>query len=132
MIQVSPKSGKWDPDSIDKFTNITENKEFDATFITKQPPCNVSLKQNGVDIAADMINKGIGVAPGAVPSSSPTKEYKDTQLKPGAVENVYVAHVDDLDNIYCQLARCEDDLNNCECYHICLHYTVYQVFQKKV
>ena len=116
-------SDKWDPDSIDKFTNMIENKEFDAIFVTKQSPYNVSLKQNGVDVAADMLNRGIGVAAGTVSSNNQTKGYKETQLKRGAVENVYVAHVDDLDNIYCQLARYEDDLNNCEYFCICFHDT---------
>ena len=36
--------------------------------------------------------------------------FSDVKLKSGDEETVYVSHIDDLSNIYCQLTRQEDDL----------------------
>ena len=42
------------------------------------------------------------------------KSFVEIKLKPQTEETVYVSHIDDMDNIYCQLTKHEDSLYKCE------------------
>lgn len=45
------------------------------------------------------------------------KKFVDVKLKANDVETAYIAHVDDVENIYCQLTKQEDTLYECKSHH---------------
>ena len=110
VLQISSTSGNWEKSSVDRFKSLLDYKVLSAKFHTKQPPYQVSLFEDGKSLAETALGQGIGIA---AASSNQNRGYNNRKLDVGTVENVYVAHIDDMRNIYCQLTRTENALYAC-------------------
>lgn len=104
-------SSSWRDAEIEKFEEMVLEKTLLARFSTKQPPFKVSLLEDGIDVAATLIKNGLALRNGSKTASTNNAAYLNCNLKVGDVEQVYVSHVNNLSNFFCQLKRQEHQLD---------------------
>eukprot|EP00794_Sanderia_malayensis_P004854 gene4854-5491_t len=131
LDDVRPTQGQfWNEAVVDAFSKLVWEKHLiglvkrkDKSNIHSIELCDtLSNRRQQLNIADVIIEKGLAVrvsdtqqsdAAQAVKPATGTsvKKYAAAKLTVGDVEQVYVSHVDDLGNFYCQLQRLEGQLD---------------------